>query len=73
MQNRALNETRRMILWWLDRMVVSANPLREKLPWFWHGHFATAYTKVREPALLYRQNQLFRSLGGGGFDRKSVV
>ena len=67
-QNRALTETRQMILWWLDRMVVSTNPLREKLTWFWHGHFATAYTKVREPALLYRQNLLLRSLGAGPFE-----
>ena len=67
-QNRALDETRRMILWWLDRMVVSTNPLREKLTWFWHGHFATAFTKVREPALLYRQNQLLRQYGAGPFE-----
>lgn len=67
-QNRALDETRQMILWWLDRMVVSTNPLREKLTWFWHGHFATAYTKVREPVLLYRQNQLFRTYGAGAFE-----
>ncbi|MGH9222248.1 MAG: DUF1800 domain-containing protein [Acidimicrobiales bacterium] len=67
-QNQALAETRAMILWWLDRMVVSTNPLREKLTWFWHGHFATAFTKVREPALLYRQNQTLRRHGDGNFE-----
>ena len=67
-QQRALNETRAMILWWLDRMVVSHTPLREKLTFFWHGHFATAYTKVREPLLLYRQNQLLRSMATGNFE-----
>jgi uncharacterized protein (DUF1800 family) len=54
--------------WWLQRMVASQNPLREKLTLLWHGHFATAIQKVKLAGLMYRQNQLFRSLGGGNFE-----
>ena len=31
---------------WLFRMVHSERPLQEKMVLFWHGHFATAYSKV---------------------------
>jgi uncharacterized protein (DUF1800 family) len=54
--------------WWLDRMIASAAPLREKLTLVWHGHFATAVTKVHDPHLMYLQNQLFRTAGAGSFE-----
>ncbi|MBV9410515.1 MAG: DUF1800 domain-containing protein [Acidimicrobiia bacterium] len=54
--------------WWLQRMAVAANPFAEKLALFWHGHFATSVEKVRYSSLMYRQNQLFRSLGLGSFE-----
>jgi uncharacterized protein (DUF1800 family) len=54
--------------WWIDRMVATSTPLREKLALLWHGHFATGFTKVRRAELMYRQNQLFRTLGGGNFE-----
>lgn len=53
--------------WWMSRMLATATPLREKLTLFWHGHFATGATKVRDPKLMYLQNQLFRTQGAGGF------
>jgi uncharacterized protein (DUF1800 family) len=54
--------------WWLDRMIVTSTPLREKLTLFWHGHFATGASKVRDPKLMYLQNQLFRTSGAGSFE-----
>ncbi|MCY4536137.1 MAG: DUF1800 family protein, partial [Bryobacterales bacterium] len=33
-------ETRRVALWWADRMVATPRPLEEKMTLFWHGHFA---------------------------------
>jgi uncharacterized protein (DUF1800 family) len=54
--------------WWLDRMIATSTPLREKLTLFWHGHFATGAAKVRDPKLMYLQNQLFRTAGSGGFE-----
>lgn len=53
--------------WWMDRMIVTSTPLREKLTLFWHGHFATGFSKVRDPRLMYLQNQTLRSLGAGSF------
>ncbi|HEY3787791.1 MAG TPA: DUF1800 family protein, partial [Urbifossiella sp.] len=32
----------RLSAWWLDRMLKTAHPLREKLTLFWHNHFATS-------------------------------
>ena len=54
--------------WWMERMIATATPLREKLTLFWHGHFATGASKVRDPELMYLQNQLFRVRGAGGFE-----
>jgi uncharacterized protein (DUF1800 family) len=54
--------------WWLDRMIATSTPLREKLTWIWHGHFTSSYEKVHVPAYLYRQNQLLRTEGGGSFE-----
>lgn len=54
--------------WWLNRMIVSSTPLREKMTLLWHGHFATAVSKVADPQLMYLQNQLFRTAGTGSFE-----
>src|SRR5437588_2395974 len=35
--------------WWLARMITTQRPLQEKLTLFWHGHFATAISKVAQP------------------------
>ncbi len=53
--------------WWIYRMIHSRRPLIEKMAFFWHGHFATANSKVANPFLMYRQNQLFRLHGLGPF------
>lgn len=65
-------ETQKMVGWWLDRMVASTNPLRERLTHFWHDHFATSIEKVRQPELMYGQNQLFRAMGWGSFETLAV-
>jgi hypothetical protein len=51
--------------WWLARMAQPALAVREKLVLFLHGHFATSAEKVRNPILLFRQNQLFREKAYG--------
>jgi uncharacterized protein (DUF1800 family) len=53
--------------WWIYRMIHSRRPLLEKMAFFWHGHFATAISKVGNPYLMYLQNQLFRERGLGPF------
>jgi uncharacterized protein (DUF1800 family) len=54
--------------WWIDRMIVSDTSLREKLVLLLHEQFPTSYQKVGYADLMYRQNQLFRTLGAGSFD-----
>ncbi len=66
-QRERSQQTRQLVLWWLERMVRTRNPLKEKVTWFWHGHFATSIVKVREPSLMLRQNELLRSRGAGPF------
>ncbi|MGI8826688.1 MAG: DUF1800 domain-containing protein [Chloroflexota bacterium] len=54
--------------WWAQQMVITSRPLQEKMTVFWHGHFATGIQKVGSEVKMYRQNQLFRTLGMGRFD-----
>jgi uncharacterized protein (DUF1800 family) len=61
-------EGRRLGQWWIDRMVLSTTPLRERLTLFWHDHFATSVQKVKDPELMYRQNEIFRARGAGNFE-----
>jgi uncharacterized protein (DUF1800 family) len=56
-----------LIAWWLARMTAAQRPWIEKRTFFWHGHFATSVQKVRVAALMLRQNETLRSLGGGDF------
>lgn len=60
-------ETRRVALWWADRMVATPRPLEEKMTLFWHGHFATSETKVRDYRKLLLQNKTLREHATGNF------
>ena len=53
--------------WWIDRMVTTPTPLQEKMVLFWHGHFATQGSKVGDMALMFDQNQVFRTHALGSF------
>src|SRR5262249_17063347 len=46
--------------WWLYCMIQGHHPLREKLTLFWHNHFATSISKVRDANQMFRQNCLLR-------------
>ena len=52
---------------WLQRMLITARPLEEKMTLFWHDHFATANSKVGRPQVMYDQNKFFRSHALGGY------
>jgi len=52
---------------WFRRMLQTRAPLREKMTLFWHDHFATSLQKVRQPILMFKQNELFRSHALGSF------
>jgi uncharacterized protein (DUF1800 family) len=49
-------------------MLKGANPAREKLALFWHGHFATSNFKVDNVRLMLNQVDLFRQKGAGRFE-----
>lgn len=54
--------------WWLLLMARTKQPLQEKMTLFWHGHFTSSYSKVKDPMLLLEQNQLFRDNALGNFN-----
>ncbi|HEX5105467.1 MAG TPA: DUF1800 domain-containing protein [Pirellulaceae bacterium] len=54
--------------WWLHRMRHTPAPLLEKTTLFWHGHFATSAEKVRDPKLMFEQNELLRTHALGKFE-----
>jgi Protein of unknown function (DUF1800) len=68
LQERLREQRRRMLELqhgWLLRMRSGPRPFQEKLTLFWHGHFATSVTKVKDAYLMWRQNELFRTHGAG--------
>jgi len=60
-----------LTLWWLDRMVLGNYGLKEKMTWFWHGHWATSINKVDFPLVMYKQNQTLRANSLGNFKTMS--
>ena len=60
-------ENRRVALWWAQRMVATPRPLEEKMTFFWHGHFATSETKVRDYRMMLVQNRTLRARATGSF------
>ena len=63
----AANNPELLTGWWLHRMLHTPAPLLEKATLFWHGHFATSAAKVRDPQLMFRQNELLRQHALGDF------
>ena len=53
--------------YWLYRMINTKRPLEEKLALFWHGVFATGYTKLNQPKAILNQIETFRRYGFGSF------
>ena len=55
--------------WWLKEMTDDNVSIREKMTLFWHGHFTTKFAidQVMPAQLMYRQNNLFRTLHQGNF------
>ena len=54
-------------VWWIHRMLYSANPLVERMSLFWHNHFATSDQKVRSVRHMAAQNDLIRREALGHF------
>lgn len=54
--------------WWLHRMMLTPNPLLEKMTLFWHGHFAIGPTGTTSLAMTARHVQSLRRHALGRFD-----
>ena len=54
--------------YWMYRMISTASPLEEKMALFWHGLFATGYTKLNQARSQLNQVEMFRRNGLGRFD-----
>ena len=52
---------------WIYHMITTNNPLEEKLALFWHGLFATGYTKLNQAKSHLNQIDMFRRHGLGSF------
>ncbi|MCH8206790.1 MAG: DUF1800 domain-containing protein [Chloroflexi bacterium] len=53
--------------YWMYRMVTTRCPLEEKIALFWHGLFATGYSKLNQARTLMNQIETFRRHGLGNF------
>ena len=60
-------ETQRLATWWGERMLATQRPLEERLTLFWHGHFATGNTKVRDTRMMHQQIEMLRANANGNF------
>ncbi len=76
LQQQERQSARDLCEWWLLRMRgKTGDPVAEKLTLFWHGHFATSIVKVRQPFLMWQQNDTLRrnALGDFGTLTKAVA
>ena len=53
--------------YWLYSMVNTRRPLEEKIALFWHGVFATGYTKLNHPKAILNQIDYVPPLRAGQF------
>ena len=53
--------------YWMYRLINSRDPLEEKVALFWHGLFATAYSKLNHARAILNQIEMFRRHGMGDF------
>jgi uncharacterized protein (DUF1800 family) len=60
-------QARELRNWWVSEMLVTDQPLVERMTLFWHNHFTSSLQKVRFAPSLYWQNVLFRHEAFGNF------
>ena len=56
-----------MKAWWLNKMMVSEFPLREKMVCFWHNHFVATQQKVKVNYWVFQHNQILRENAFGNY------
>ncbi len=53
--------------YWMYRMITTRCPMEEKIALFWHGLFATGYTKLNQARSQLNQIDMFRRYGLGNY------
>lgn len=53
--------------WWASLMIYQEPNIREKMTLFWHNHFATETTSVKDARYVYKHNALLRASCLGNF------
>ena len=53
--------------YWMYRMITTQCPMEEKIALFWHGLFATGYSKLNQARSQLNQIDLFRRRGLGSY------
>ncbi len=68
-QLRIIADNDKLLDWWLTLIKNDTKSLHERLNFFWHGHFTTAYTAndFIPGQMMYTQNALFRQMQLGKF------
>lgn len=56
-----------MKAWWIDKMIESEFPLREKMTCFWHNHYVSTFQKVKVNYWVFQHNQILRENAFGNF------
>ncbi len=54
-------------IWWFGKMLKTDDPFLERMTLFWHNHFTSSLKKVKQSALMHRQNKLFKKYALGNF------
>lgn len=54
--------------WWIERMIVSDDRLRDQMTIFWHGHWVSSVKEVGSSADMIRQLQFLRDNALGRFE-----
>jgi len=67
LQHAAATRNSRWQALWFWRMLLSADPLGERLTLAWHDHFATSFQKVQSMAMMAAQNATIRAHARGSF------
>jgi uncharacterized protein (DUF1800 family) len=54
--------------WWIERMIQSEDPLRDRMALFWHGHFVSSVKDVGNSQDMIRQLLFLRDNALGSFE-----
>jgi len=54
-------------MWWVEQMIANRSPIKERLTWFWHDHFATSAEKADVGWVVWHQIKTLRKHAMGNF------